>query len=236
MTVEIGITRILQIFVFQLFIGLFFVYLGVEILKKNKSRLNITFGLFYLFPATGVFLNIIYSLIDIHIAVVILNYLTNFSISVSTIFLYCTNKILLESEKVFSKKKQIRIILIYAIALAFMGIFYPFDEGVMISEATEWRPVWQFSILIYVYIVLTFGLIGIIHTSIKILKDFKDEKLHKKWKIFIIGVIGLFTYMYGAYLSNYIDQEAFRVGFNIFGITLILWIYLIYYGIGRQID
>ncbi|MFO8017440.1 MAG: hypothetical protein R6U96_02295 [Promethearchaeia archaeon] len=236
MAIELGLIRILQVFVFQLFIGLFFLYLSYRILKKNRSRLNITFSLFYIFPAVGLLLNVVYSLIDIESVVVTLNFLTNFCISFGVIFLYCTNKILLESQMVFSKKDQLKVVLIYAGLFALMAILYPFGQGVTINEGTEWKPVWELPLLIYVFILLSIALILILSTSIKIIKQFKDDTLRKKWRFFIIGVVGLFIYMFGAYLSNYVNQPAFRTGFSLFGLTVILWIYLIYYGIGRQIE
>ena len=236
MAIELDLARVLQLFVIQLFIGLFFLYLIFKILKKNKSRLNITFSLFYLFPAIGLFLNIIYSLIDSEIIVLLLNFLTNFSISFGVIFLYNTNKIILESGVVYSKHEQLKIVILYAILLFLMIIFYPFGQGVIINEGTNWKPVWKLPFFIYLIAILTiFALIPVLRTSIKIYGAFKDEDIKKRWRFFLIGVIGLFVYMYVGFLNNLINDDLFRIIFSIFGLTFIIWVYLIYYGIGRQI-
>jgi hypothetical protein len=236
MAIELDLARILQLFVIQLIIALFFVYLAFRILKKNKSRLNISFSLFYILTAIGAFINIIYSVIDNEIAVTTLNFITNFCVSFSLIFLYTTNQIILKSEVVFTKKDQLKITVLYGILLFLTVLFYPFGQGVIINESTNWKPLWKLPFFLYVVAIDTIiATIPILLTSIKIFREFKDEDLKKRWIFFLIGLGGLFAYMYGVFLNNFLNQSLFRTIFTIYSLTVVLWVYLIYYGIGRQI-
>lgn len=234
---SLELARILQLFVVQLAMGVFFIYLSGKILLKNKSRLNISLSLLYIFTAFGIFINVFYSLIEIEEVVVILNFITNFLISFGLIFLLSTNLIILKSEVIFTKKDQIKIALPYAIFLFLMILFYPFDAGVTINKSTGWAPVWHLPLFVYFVAVITiFSVIPILYTALKIYSKFEDYKLRKRWIYFIIGTVGLITYLYGVYVNNLINQPTARFVFSLFGLTVFVWMYLIYYGIGRQIE
>lgn len=234
---SLGLARILQLFVVQLAMGIFFIYLGGKILLKNNRRLNISLSLLYIFTAFGLFINVIYSLIEIEEIVVILNFITNFSISFGLIFLLSTNLIILKSEVIFSKYDQIKIALPYAIFLLLMILFYPFGAGVTINESTGWAPVWHPPLFVYFMTIITiFSVIPILYTALKIYSKFEDKTLKKRWIYFIIGTVGLIIYLYGVYINNLINLPTARFVFSLFGLTVFVWMYLIYYGIGRQIE
>jgi hypothetical protein len=237
MILELDIARFLQLFVIQLIIALIFIYLGVRILLRNRSRLNLSFSAFYLFTAIGALLNVVYSVINIEIAVIILNFITNFSISFSLIFLYCTNQIILKSEVAYTKDEELKAIGLYGLLLLLMICFYPFGQGVIINKTTNWKPVWRLPFFIYVITVVTVvAIIPIIISAIKIYKKFENKQLKSKWIYFMVGLAGLFTYMYGAFINNLLNNQIFRLIFSLFGLTVVVWVYLIYYGIGRQIE
>ena len=50
-----------------------------------------------------------------------------------------------------------------------------------------------------------------------------------------ISNILLFVYMYGAFTVNYFNDDTARLVFSIYGISVILWAYMVYYGIIRQL-
>ncbi|TFF90021.1 MAG: hypothetical protein EU548_05160, partial [Promethearchaeota archaeon] len=168
MSTNLDLTMILQIFVVLPITGLFFLYLIIKILRKNHSRLNISLSLLYILTGLGILLNLIYSLIRNDIIVVVLNFITNFSTCFGLIFLFSTNQIMLKSEIIFTKTKQALIVTFYGILLFLMIIFYPFGGGVTINESTDWKPVWNFPIFIYLTLVITIcAVIPIIITSIR---------------------------------------------------------------------
>ena len=233
----LGLARILQLFVVQFGMGVFFIYLAGKILSKNRSRLNISLSLLYIFTAIGLFINVIYSLIFNEAIVVVLNFITNFSLMFALIFLLSTNLIILKSEMIFTKKYQITLAGTYAIALLLMIVFYPLGGGVSINESTDWAPVWHLPLFIYFIIIITsFCVVPILYTAVKIYSKFEDEVLKKRWTYFIIGTVGLLIYLYGVYINNLIDHPMARFAFSLFDLTVFLWVYLIYYGIGRQIE
>jgi hypothetical protein len=237
MSINLDLPKILQIFVVQPILGLFFVYFIVKILKKNKSRLNISLSLVYILTALGVVLNIIYSLISNELIVTILNFITNFSTLLSLVFLFCTNQILLKSKIIFTKLKQGLVVGIYALLLFLMILFYPFGEGITINESTDWRPVMRLPLFIYVMVFITVcAIIPILITSYQIYHQFEDDDLKKRWAYFIIGVLGLIIFLYSIFINNFINNPTLRVIFSIYALSVVIWLFLIYYGIGRQID
>lgn len=233
---QLDLIRFLQIYVIQGIILAIFIFLAYKILKRNKKLLNVVFSGLYISEAIGLVFNMIYAVITDELTVLILNFVTNYTTSLGPIFLLVFNLILLKSEKVVNKRKATIIILRYAIILFLMIFFLPFG-GVTINESTSWKPVWSLPFYLYVIAVITiFTTILLLITSFKIYKRLTDENLKKKWKYFIIGVFGVYAYMYGAYTANMVDIPLVRTIFTITGLTIPVWIYLIYYGVGLQTE
>jgi hypothetical protein len=231
------IFNILYYFIVLPIFALFSIYFIVKILKKNKTRLNISFSLVYILTALGVILNIVYSLIKVELIVTILNFITNFSTLLGLIFLFCTNQILLKSKLVFTKLKQTLVVAIYAILLFLMIIFYPFGGGITINESTDWKPVMHLPLFIYVIVIITVcAVIPILITSYQIYQQFEDDNLKKRWAFFIIGTLGIIMFLYNIFINNFMNYPIIRSIFNIHALSVFVWLFLIYYGIGRQID
>jgi hypothetical protein len=232
---QLDLARIIQVYLVQGLIGIFFLYLSYLILKRDKKRLNIIFSCFYIIAAVGVFINFIYAPLTIEAVVLVLYYITIFCFVFSPIFILVTELILLKSEKIIDTKKQVLIILIYGIVLSGM-IFIP--NGVTINASTDWKPVWSFPYYLFVVIVLSIGaVIPALYFSIQIYNQFQDELLRKKWGYFIIGIVGLFILVYGTLISNLLNIQAFRLLWSIISLILItITPYLIYYSVGKQIE
>ncbi|GAG61764.1 unnamed protein product, partial [marine sediment metagenome] len=115
------------------------------------------FSMFYLFPVFGLFMNFIYGPMTDEFLVSIFNFLTNFGIFYSPIFIVVFELMLLKSEKVISTSKQLLIIIIYGIAL-FGMLFFLFVPGFGVTiEGPSWSPVWSLPFFIYVFSVVTIG-------------------------------------------------------------------------------
>jgi hypothetical protein len=143
--------------------------------------------------------------------------------------------ILLKSDKVFSSKKQVTFIIIYAVA-ELCSVFIP--NGVTINAGTDWKPVWSWSMFIYfVSVIVILGMAPSLYFSSKIYQEFEDEQIKKKWKFFIIGICGIYTFAIVTLLANTLNIQTFRTIWSLFAFILVIASpLLIYYGVGRQIE
>ena len=232
---QLDTARIIQVYIVQGIVAVFFLILAYKILKRDTKRLNIIFSCFYISAAAGVIMNFIYALIMVEIIVLILYYITIFCILFSPIFLLVLELILIKSEKVIDTKAQFMIIGIYA-ALLISMVFIP--NGVTINASTNWKPVWSVPYYIYTIIILTVGaIVPGLYYSTQIYKKFEDKILKKKWQYFILGLCGLYVLVYGSLTSNTLNREEIRTIWSIISLILVIFPpYLIYYGVGKQIE
>lgn len=231
--------RVLTIYVAQGLACVFFIFLTYKILKRDRKRLNLIFSGTYISAIIGLIINMIYGPIANEDIVRILNYLTNFGIFYSPIFLVVFDLILLKSEKVITTAKQLAILIGFGI-LMFCMIFFVLTEdwGVSINEETKWSPVWEFPFFLYLVITESVFAVGpSLYLSFQIYQKFEDDQLKKKWRYFIFGFCAFIIFMYGIFFSNLLDIAIIRTLMG--GIGLILAIaggYLMYNGVGRQLE
>ena len=162
-----------------------------------------------------------------------LNYFTNFFTCFGAIFVLVVNMVILESTIIFPVKRQNRYIILYGLLLLIGMIPFYALEGVWIDER---KP--RFSSIFLIYVIAfqaSFVVIPIIYTSLKIYKSFETKALKKKWLFYFIGSLGAFSIPYLIWISNYIFKEWFRLIVGIYAISVILWGYLMYYGIGFKL-
>ena len=229
-------TRILTVFVAQGLVFAFFLFLAIKILKRDTKRLNIIFSAFYISAVIGSFVNFIYIFLEDVPIILILNFITNFCIFYSPTFLLVFNLVLLKSEKVINTSKQLIILIVYGIAMICMIIFL-FTPLPGVTLNVNLSPHWSIEFFLYVLIVETIIVIPLLYLSIQIYRKFEDVNLKKKWKFFIYGFCALIIFMYGIFVSNTLDEPIFRT--IILGIGVILGLaggYLMYFGVGRQIE
>lgn len=229
-------TRILTVFVAQGLVFAFFLFLAIKILKRDTKRLNIIFSGFYISAIIGSFINFIYVFLTDIPTILILNFITNFCIFYSPIFLLVFNLILLKSEKVITTSKQLIILIVYGIAMFCMIIFlFTPTPGVTLNVTLT--PVWSIEFFIYVLIVESVLIIPLLYLSFQIYRKFEDANLKKKWKFFIFGLCTLIIFMYGIFVSNTLDEATFRMIISGIGVILgLAGAYLMYFGVGRQIE
>ena len=233
----ISTIRAITIYGAQGILFVFFLFLAIKILKRDRKRLNIIFSLFYLSVVIGLLVNFVYAPIEDVPIVLVLNFFTNFFIYFAVVFLVVFELILLKSEKVITFPKQLLIILAYGIAL-FCMIFLVFVDDWGVTLSPTWAPIWSPPFFIYVGLVVTLGgIIPTLYFALQISKKFEDEMLRKRWKFFIIGVCALFIFMYGIFISNALDIAILRTAMGALGLILaIIGGYLIYYGVGKSIE
>jgi len=237
----LSITRIITVYLVQGLLFAFFLILALKILKRDRKRLNVIFSGFYLSAAIGLLVNFIYAPLEntaFETVVLVLNFITNFGTFYSPIFLIVFNLILLKSEKVITTTKQVVVLIIYGIAM-FCMIFFIFVPGfgVTLNASTNWTPVWSMPFFIYLLIIETLAVVPLLYLSFQIYSKFEDVNLKKKWRLFIFGLCALIIFMYGIFVSNWLNIPDFRLIMGIIGLILaIVGGYLIYSGVGRQIE
>ncbi len=230
--------RVLTIYGAQGLACVFFIFIAYKIIKRDRKRLNLIFSGTYISAAIGLIINMIYGPIADEKVVLILNYLTNFGIFYSPIFLVVFDLILLKSEKVITTVKQLAILIGYGIAM-FCMIFFVITEdwGVAINEETEWSPVWELPFFLYLVIIESIAVLPLLYLSIQIYQKFEDDQLKKKWRYFIFGFCAFIIFMYAIFLSNFLDISIIRTSMGGIGLILaILGGYLMYNGVGRQLE
>ena len=238
MLLQIDLSRIFLIFVINMMMAIFFLVLGWSILKRRKSRLNATFSGFYLSIALGLLINAAYVVINeifkSEPLALLLNYISAFLIFYGPVFMLATNRILIHSEAVYSQKSELKLLLIYALALGFMAIFY-FYDGIEFNASTNWRPVWSLPYLVYLIIIVSaFTIIPTIGSSFKILTLMKDKMMKRRWIWLMIGLLGLYAYLYLAFLMNYVNSDSLRMIGSLYALTVIIWVWLIYKGVKKE--
>lgn len=231
---QLDLTRIIQVYIVQLGMGIIYFIIGLMILKRDTKRLNQLFATFYLLSASATIINVIYASIFINPVVKILHFITYFLFCFAIIYLLVFNLIILKSEKIFTIKKHNIIAGTYA-ALLFVLILIP--GGIIIDKSTDWKPVWSLPFLIYALIVISCcAIIPTTYFSIQIYRKLEDKTLKKKWAFYILATFGYFAILYLSSISNFLNDPTFRLITSIAGLSLYGTAFLLYYGVGRQIE
>jgi len=233
---QLSMIRFITIYIAQGFMCVFFLFLAFRILKRDRKRLNLIFSGFYISPAIGFIINFIYAPLTDLSVVLMLNFLTNFFIFYSSIFIVVFNLILLKSEKAITTKKQLTILILYGIAM-FSMIGFLFIPGYGVTFNANWSPIWSVPFFLYVVTIETIAVFSALYLSFQIYKKFEDELIKKKWKFFIFGLCSIIIFMYGIFISNTLNIDTFRTIIGVVGLILALvGAYMMYYGVGRQIE
>jgi len=232
---------------------IYFSLLTYRILKRRRQRLNLIFSGFYVSSIVGFIFNMILAAIppappqSNETVILILYFLANFFVLFSLIFILIVHLIIIESTIIYSVKRQNRYIIIYGIILFFamltlilLGI--RFDEpnnplfGIDLTPTIGTIPQWGLIFLIFmISIISVFAIIPIIRTSFKIYGSFETKALKKKWYYYFIGSLGLIVMFYFMLIDNLYLGEVFRAITLILGVSVIVWGYLMYYGIGFKL-
>jgi len=240
---QYDIVRMLQVYLVQGIVFLFFVSLSIIILRRDTKRLNKLFSSFYIIISLGLFFNFIYTPMrgdNLVIIIEILNFITNYCLLLGPIFLVVFQLVLLKSEKIVTKKKQLVIITSYAIVLlSLIGFMFGEETGVDIT-GPNWVPIYHLPIYIYLVVVHSISsTIPTIFLSTMIYKKLENTTIRKKWRFFMVGIHSLNIFMYGTYTSYILEVVlfGFRFVWSIVGLVLVVTGgYMVFYGVGRQLS
>ncbi|MFX1338264.1 MAG: hypothetical protein ACFFDK_06625 [Promethearchaeota archaeon] len=232
---QVDTARFIQIYVVQLGMGIIYIIFGLIILRRSTKRLNQLFSTFYLLSASATIINVVYVSLYVNPLVKILHFITYYLFCFAIVYLLIFTLIVLKSERVFTIKKHNLIAVIYGgflLGLAPIGWY----GGITIDASTNWRPVWSLAFLVYALIVISGCIIPTLYYSIQVYKKFEDEIIKRKWLFYILAILGYFTILYISSISNYLNDPTFRLMTSISGLSLYATAFLLYYGVGRQIE
>ncbi|MFW9785054.1 MAG: hypothetical protein ACFFFB_22425, partial [Candidatus Heimdallarchaeota archaeon] len=166
--------------------------------------------------------------------VFILHFLTYFLLCASMGFLLIFLLILIKPPNQIKFKFQVLILAIYSLLL--LGLLF-IPEGIIINSSTNWKPNWSWPFFIYSIIICTnVVILPIIYYSSRIYVKFESEYLKNKWKYFLIGIFAYFFLYYGTSFSNTLHNDSFRFTWSLISLPTLISLYLIYYGVGRQLE
>ena len=232
---QLDVARFITVYIVQLGMGIIYLIFGLIILKRDTKRLNQLFSTFYILSASATIVNVIYVSIYMNPLVKILHFITYYLFCFSMVYLLIFTLIVLKSEKIFTIKKHNLIAAIYGIALLVLAPIGWYG-GITIDASTEWRPVWSLAFLLYALIIISCVIVPTIYFSIEVYKKFEDEVIKKKWAYYILAIMDYFIILYLTSISNYLNNPSFRLFTSIAGLTLFATAYLLYYGVGKQIE
>lgn len=228
--------RFITIYIVQLGVGgILFILFAALVLLRSRKELNQIFSLFFISIAISTFFNVIYASLRINWLVKILHILTYYFFCWAMVFLLLFNLMVLKSEVVIHRKKQLKLILVWSLIL--LGLFiFGLLGGVKIDETTNWKPSWELSFFLYGIIVcIGFMIIPTIYFSIQVYLTFDQKELKKRWRLFILGTLIYYFIWGGASLVNFVANETFRSVWSIILLMAFFSIYILYYGVAKQL-
>lgn len=229
--------RLLIIFIPQLILAGLFLFLAIKLLRRNQQRPTLTLCMLYFLSASGLIFNALHVVLAVfqpeNVALLLVIYfLSYFALLFSPVFILTFIISILRLGDVFTIKKQLIITLIYGF-IVFIIFFTP--NGIIFSEL--WRPSYSWGFLTLVYISLTvFIVLPTIWYSRRLIKTFQDKMLKRKLIIFIIGIYGMLSSIYGTVLYLTWQNSLFSSLWSIITTFVIIpSAIFIYYGIGREL-
>ncbi|MHA1821398.1 MAG: hypothetical protein ACTSU2_16000 [Promethearchaeota archaeon] len=235
----IDVGRFIQVYIVQLGMGIYYMILGIIILKRARNKdykiMNYLIDSFYFSLFIGIILNVIYASLEINPYVKILHIATLGFMLFSNIFLLIFNLVILYSEKIFNRKKQMLVLFIFLVAILSMIVFSYKD--ISIDETTSWKPVWHITAYIGGLIFITSNLIPNLYSSMKVYKAFKDVKKKRKWLAYVIGIIIFYCEEYLLVTNNFLNIDSLRMYVALISLIIsIINAYLIYFGLAKRLS
>ncbi len=129
----------------------------------------------------------------------------------------------------------ILIVLTYATLLSIIMFINPLS--VRIDPTTDWRPVWGMAYFMHLMILKTLMIvIPAFSLQLILYRKFQIKELKRKWLYFNIGTAGIFMFSYGVMIANFLNDPTFRLIISLYSLSILVWGYLTYYGVGKQIS
>jgi len=230
------IYRLFSIYVISLGVCIFFLYLGIKILKRDSAnRVNQYFSGFFFLVAFALIINYFYPWIQTPQYQVLANTLHKFTLYLVlfAFSLLLLGVIQLDSSKNLSIKYQIILLALYGVLCSII-FFIPDGAQVKIpTPGIQESPEWSFSFFSFI-LTVAFSLLCITFFYTRNLyRKFHSEILIKKLKYFIAGISLFYFLCFYICFMNYFDLMILRMLYMLVGLLHIPGGILIYKGIGK---
>ena len=211
-----------------------FLFLGISILIRGpQKRINQMFFIFLLLIALGLINNIIYRTIDDPQLNIIMNQVSIFFPSLSIVFLFLFNLIILKSDKIITDKLKLILIIIWVILCSmFFVIAAIIPDSVTFN--TDNNPVWRWEFAAYGLIIDQLSFTFILIVNVQIYKRFEHEELKKKYLYTIASVLMFDWVLVGNFINNWWSNDIFRQIFPITSLIAIPACIFLYIGVKRE--
>ena len=193
--------RILIIFIPQLIVAGLFLFLAIKLLRRNQQRPTVTLCMLYILLGSGLIFNAMHVVLAAFqpenvVLLLVIYFLSYFPMLFSAVFILTFMISILRLGDVFTIKKQLIITLTYGFII---GIIFFTPNGITFSE--QWRPIFSWGFLTLMYITLTVSIaLPLLWYSRRLIKIFQDKILKRKLIIFLTGVFGMLSSIYGTIL------------------------------------
>jgi len=230
----LDINRIILVYGIQGLIIFFFSILVVQLFRRDRTYQTNLLVSFLISVIIGNVTNMVYAVLENGILIIFLHLCVIFFDFFGLGFLYILNRIFLDSEIVYTRKRQIKYLLIFG-SIYLLGMFsIGLNGGVTLSNFNY--PVWNVYFYIFMLaIVFGFGIFPILVTCIKILRKMEAKNLRRRFLQYFFGVLGMTSVVLLIFTINFWNDNNLRTIVSIYSISTTLWVWLIQRGLGRKL-
>ena len=210
-------------------------YFAYKVLKQERKWINYQFSGVLISVSIGLTISLITRPIaDILIKEISFKF-TIFFLVYGPVFMltFCISFFnSIKGKEIISRKKQGVILLLFGILLSFTFLI---QKGITVLP--DGLISMSFPYYLYILLVLSIGIvIPLYYLALGVIyKHLENERLKKKWKIFIVGVSILLSEVYSVLTSNtFFNPVLFSILLFVNFIFSLVGAYLIYYGVGKE--
>ncbi|GAB4329641.1 MAG: hypothetical protein Kow0069_37200 [Promethearchaeota archaeon] len=249
----------IQIFVMYPILIVAFLFVGYRVYKRNPGqRINAYFALFFAIIGGSLIPNVIYlvkvggEFIVPDATYLVLNNSINLAVNWAWILLLNFVMIVKLSEAEFDTKKQVLFIVVYSVVEAVLfllgyygGIkpkYYVGDTALPLGQTATGddvvrKPFWELTYGGYGIVTITLMAAIVVLQSVLIFRKFQDPAVKRRFSLFIVGLCVLYYLGLGNYLANTeLLGESFRTVHSYLTLLIIPDAWLMYAGVGKEID
>lgn len=231
---EFQLDRFIGIFIYQSLVICTYFYFGSKLLRNKKNLTSILLGSFFFLSSAPFIITYFLFFLKVNPLSYVL-YLLVVALIVFGITLLVPFGLYLTLRYFHEHPKRITIvILVYLVATTFLVLLNL--DNISYNETTEWRPLYQVSFLITLYLYFFLALIiPLIWIFIRITKMY-SKNLQVRLSLFFLGISISIILVYMGILYNSYVNELFRLIYGI--ISPILFIcsgYLTYRGVYQKL-
>ncbi|MBD3211740.1 MAG: hypothetical protein GF311_03955 [Candidatus Lokiarchaeota archaeon] len=150
-------------------------------------------------------------------------------------FLIAMNVFLIQPNFIDMKSKKWLFFLLYGVILATGLIIGYFTDAIDIS--IYGYPVWNLWFFLFIIIIVGgCAIVPILVLSYKVFSMMKYKILKRRYFLFYVGIFCFSPLLFLIFFSNYLDIYFLRLITSVYSLLTPFWLYLIYYGIAKNLD